>query len=658
MNNKIHGNIESIRKSTLERLESVYGINEGRGKFLPEQVAAIIAEVTRLTNKEVAVLIDRSGKVVSVAVGDHRSVGLHSGNYERKSESWTSGIRCIHTHPNGDANLSEIDLNNMRKLRYDAIASIGVSKENGAITGTCVALNDLGEENEAGTRLYCGEGMFCDMDCLMGKILENDKKCRGMAAAGFDTSDTIEEKAILIGCTSAVRKGRVAVAKQTYHENEEEAVKLLDELEQLAITAGAQVLEKVLYKNQTRDAAYHIGRGKAEELFFLRQKLDANLIVFDDELSGAQTRNLEELTGVKVIDRTTLILDIFAGRAMSKEGKLQVELAQLKYHLSRLTGMGIQLSRLGGGIGTRGPGEKKLDIDRRHIRRRVGFIENELKDMALRRNTTRRQRKEASVPIVAIVGYTNAGKSTLFNKLCGADSFIEDKLFATLDPTSRKLDLPNGRNVVLVDTVGFIRKLPHELIESFKATLEEAVYADALLHVVDASGGEADRHIEVVEQILGSIGAGNKKTVLALNKMDKLDPGGQRLPLKSALRGNGVTCCEISASTGFGIDSLTEALSGLLDDNYVKVNLLLPYDDGGTYSFLHENAETLDKKYEENGIRICSVLEKRHLSKVVKYVISEAPEVPEDGVPDEEDGYSEFVSSIIPEVGELGEDGE
>jgi GTP-binding protein HflX len=429
-----------------------------------------------------------------------------------------------------------------------------------------------------------------------------------------------------------------ATAKDSIYENEEEienavlvgletsqsrlenitsrdAENSLEELEELAKTAGAVVVDKVLQKKQTEDSAYYIGKGKIEELSLLCQARDVQLLIFDDELSGAQIRNIEEMTGVRVVDRTTLILDIFAQRAVSKEGKLQVELAQLKYKLPRLIGMGTELSRLGGGIGTRGPGEKKLEVDRRHIRRRVTGLERELKQMEKRRYFLRGNRANNNTPVIAIVGYTNAGKSTLLNRLCGASVLVEDKLFATLDPSARKLTLADGREAVLIDTVGFIRKLPHDLVEAFKSTLEEAVHADMLLHVVDASNENASMQISVVEKLLEELGASTKNTILVLNKQDMV-PEGRRV---SSVGYPAV--CEISASTGYGIEQLLEKITDGFKHQLKEVRLLIPYNDGWVMPYIYENGQVIDQEYEASGIRVKAMVKVEKISKINDFIV-------------------------------------
>lgn len=415
-----------------------------------------------------------------------------------------------------------------------------------------------------------------------------------------------QEQAILIGVESSA--GSLINGR-----SEEE--RSIDELEELSRTAGVKVLGKVIQKRSEINSVYYVGKGKLEEIKSMIPALDVNILIFNDELTGAQIRNIEKFTEIKVIDRTTLILDIFALRAKSKEGKIQVELAQLKYRLPRLTGFGNQLSRLGGGIGTRGPGEKKLEVDKRHIRRRIKSLEDELEAIRRRRNLVRQSRKRTELPTIAVVGYTNTGKSTLINSLCKADVFAEDKLFATLDPTTRKLILPNDRIILLTDTVGFIRKLPHDLVDAFKSTLEEAVFADALIHVVDVSSDEVDEQISVVNQILGELGAINKPIITVFNKVDLL-VNRERLPIDTTLG----KVCETSAITGEGLVELVNEINAILPVENIHVNLLVPYNNGWVIPYIYENGKIIKKELSEDGIRIKAEIKKLKVEKLTEYI--------------------------------------
>ena len=368
----------------------------------------------------------------------------------------------------------------------------------------------------------------------------------------------------------------------------------LDELEELAATAGAQVTGRMWQKRDKPDSATFLGSGRLEELAEFCENNDIDLVIADSELSPAQLRNIEKETDTRVVDRTTLILDIFADRARSNEGKLQVELAQLKYSLPRLTGKGIQLSRLGGGIGTRGPGETKLETDRRHIRRRVKSLEEELESLEKRRGLARARREKDGVETIVIVGYTNAGKSTLMNALTEAGVLAQDKLFATLDPTSRALTLPDGRKVMLIDTVGFIRRLPHNLVEAFKSTLEEAVCAKVILNVCDASDPECAEHLEVTNELLDELGCSGKPTIPVFNKCDLAEANVYLFNEPNAVR--------ISALEKKGLDELLDAISKALPPTRAKVKMLIPYSDGAAGAVLRKDGVIQFEEYRADGL--------------------------------------------------------
>ena len=372
----------------------------------------------------------------------------------------------------------------------------------------------------------------------------------------------------------------------------------LDELEELVKTAGAVVVGRLIQKKERIDNATYLGSGKVEELALLVEELGATTIVCDDELSPMQLTNLGQAISANVLDRTMVILDIFAGRANTREGKIQVELAQLKYRSSRLIGMRSSMSRLGGGIGTRGPGEKKLEIDRRLIRDRIAQLNRELEDVKQHRDTMRKQRMEGKLPIVSIVGYTNAGKSTLLNHLTDAGVLEEDKLFATLDPTSRNLKLNSGQEIIITDTVGFIKKLPHHLINAFRSTLEEAKYADVILHVVDVSNPHADEQILVVYETLRSLGVNDKPIVTAMNKIDKVDD----IPIIKDLSADIVV--SISAKKELGFEHLSDALTEIINKTRKYIEQLIPYTDAGIIRRIHKSGTILEEDYREDGIFI------------------------------------------------------
>ena len=372
----------------------------------------------------------------------------------------------------------------------------------------------------------------------------------------------------------------------------------LDELQELSETAGAQTVGRLIQKREAVHPGTYIGKGKIDELKNLIWEQEADAIVCDDELSPAQITNLSEELQVKVIDRTVMILDIFAAHANTSEGKLQVELAQLRYRASRLTGLGKSLSRLGGGIGTRGPGEKKLEMDRRLIKERISVLNRQLKDVVQNRDTMRKQRSRNHTPTVAIVGYTNAGKSTLLNTLTDARVLEEDKLFATLDPTTRALELADGQKILFTDTVGFISKLPHQLIRAFQSTLEEAKYADMILHVVDASNPQCDKQMAVVYETLKELGIADKPVLTAFNKTDRIAPS--ELEGLKDLRSDDTV--QISAKEATGLDTMLEKIDRLLNTGLVQIEEIIPYDQAGKIQKIRQYGKLEAEEYRENGI--------------------------------------------------------
>lgn len=385
----------------------------------------------------------------------------------------------------------------------------------------------------------------------------------------------------------------------------------LEELSELCDTAGADVIASFSQNRESVDRASYIGTGKLYEIKEFCDQNGIEIVIFDDELSGSQLRNIEEILDKRVIDRTMLILDIFAGRAISSEGKLQVELAQQRYRLPRLTGMGKSLSRLGGGIGTRGPGETKLETDKRHIRRRINALEEELKTLGERRLRVRQRRKKLSVITIAIVGYTNVGKSTLLNLLTDAGVYAQNQLFATLDPTAREIVLPDGQHAVIIDTVGLIRRLPHQLIEAFKSTLEEATSADVILNVCDASSENVKEQLEVTKNLLGELGCGDTPIITVYNKSDLLP----EIPKENE------KTVFISAKENKGIDNLLNKISEVLSDLMQEVFLLIPYDKGTHLNKIREKGTVFKENYSENGVEIHALVERKILKSLEPFIV-------------------------------------
>lgn len=391
----------------------------------------------------------------------------------------------------------------------------------------------------------------------------------------------VQEKVILVGVST---------------DDRDDTQQSLDELEELAATAGAVTVGRVVQNLSQIHPVTYVGKGKLDEIKDLLWETEATGIICDDELSPIQLGNMEDALNTKIMDRTLIILDIFANRASTNEGKIQVELAQLKYRQSRLVGLGKSLSRLGGGIGTRGPGEKKLEMDRRLIKSRIAQLNRELRDVKRHREVTREQRSRNQVPVAAIVGYTNAGKSTLLNTLTGAGVLEEDKLFATLDPTTRNLKLPSKQEILLTDTVGFIRKLPHHLIEAFKSTLEEAKYADIILHVVDASNPQMDEQMHIVYETLMNLEVKNKPVITAFNKQDKIS---EEVILRDFKADRIVN---ISAKTGEGLENLQNVIEEVLREQKILIEQLYPYADAGKIQLIRKYGELLEEEYREEGI--------------------------------------------------------
>jgi len=566
-----------VKKTVQNMLDSIKEMVIDNNQLVSYEILDIICKITRDTNKEVAVLVNRKGEVVDVAIGDFASVQLNMYT-ERRSKDSLSGIRCIHTHPNGYGMLSELDISALKELKLDLMIGIGVHNGN----PQNVFFGYLSIENS--NVLVVKRGPF-DVNEFMkinafDLIMEIEKNYNEQKHAIVDILNK-KEKAVLVGIGS---------------------LEYLDELKDLLDTAGGVEVGRIVQKRQNPDGAFLIGKGKLDELKSEVQKKEADLVIFDEELTGAQIRNIEREIGVRVIDRTQLILDIFAKRAKTREGKLQVELAQLRYRLSRLIGFGIDMSRTGGGIGTRGPGEKKLEIDRRRIRERIRKLEKEIEEIRKHRHLIRSKRLN-NVFQVCLVGYTNVGKSTLLNALTNSAVYIEDKLFATLDPTARKLTLESGKEIVISDTVGFINKLPHDLIAAFKSTLEEVVYADLIVHVIDGSNKDYEMQIEVVEKVMKDIGAENKPTILVVNKIDKAKP--ENILYSPVIR-NSLDLIFVSAKERINIDELVNKIQYYANkDNRTQIlELLIPYTEGALLAYLHEKSRIMEKDYKDKGIYI------------------------------------------------------
>lgn len=576
MTQQINGNTEGIRNSLLEQIRDLYQLRMEADTFASFALLSALAGFTAQIGREISVYLARDGRVVDISIGDSGKVSMPNVRLVR-NEDRLCGVRCIHTHPNGDGRLSSVDAGTLRSMRLDAMAALGVGPEG---QPTSFYAGYLGDMDEAGARQVLLYGPLrpykLPQKALMREIYLADDRFKSSTKA---VEEARPERAILVGLESDAPYDTLA------------------ELEELAATAGAVVVGRATQRKRDIDNATYIGSGKAEELSLTASALEADLLIFDDELSPVQARNLGTITGVRVIDRTALILDIFARHAQSREGKLQVELAQLKYELPRIFGQGKDLSRQGSGTIARGPGETKLESDKRRIRRRIYELGEELKAVEKQRGLRRERRQKEAVARVALVGYTNAGKSTLLNALTGAGVLAEDKLFATLDPVVRQVALPNGSQALLSDTVGFINKLPHELVQAFHSTLEEVRQADLILHVVDVSADYYPTQMQVVEEVLASLGAGDIPCIRVYNKADQAE---------GPLPQDGVA---ISALKGTGLEGLLVAVEKALGSRYKEISLRIPYDKYEAMALLKREGRILEETHEGAGTLVRAQVE-------------------------------------------------
>ncbi len=589
MANKPNGNLTGIKSAMLDRLKSLYDFKQGLDEFASFELLSELCACSGEINREISVYISRDGSIVDVSVGDSAKVSMPSMRLVR-NEDRLCGVRCIHTHPSGDGRLSGVDLGTLRSMKLDCMAAVGVS--NGKPTQLYAAyLGDFDEDTGSRAALVYGpmRPYKLPQKALIAEIFNSDDRFRSTTK---EVEAVEQERAVLVGMDN------------------DEGYDTLEELNELAKTAGALVVGKVRVRRRTIDNATYVGSGKANELSLMGSELEADLFIFDDELSAIQLRTLEETLGARVIDRTTLILDIFAARATSREGKLQVELAQMRYRLPRLIGQGQVLSRLGGGIGTRGPGEKKLEIDRRRIRRRVFELETELSEIEKQRGLRRESRKANRIPLVALVGYTNAGKSTMLNALTDSNVLAEDKLFATLDPVVRKITLSGGTEALLSDTVGFINKLPHDLVEAFKSTLEEVSNSDLILQVVDISCPYHEKQMRVVDGVLESLHAADIPRIIVFNKADAIPSCD--LPAESENRLN------VSALRGTGIEKLLSAVELKLNSARTEVDILVPYSKYEAVSMIRDRGMLLSEEHTETGTHIRALLDAESIGQLRK----------------------------------------
>ena len=599
---EIKGNIKGIRDSVIAELQKLYDMQSPQ--LVSQELAVKLADITEYINREISVYITRSGQIIEIAVGDNATVELPSFS-GRRGAGRLSGIRCIHTHPGGNPYLSGVDISALKNNKYDAMVAIGVLSPDFTKSELTFGLITGIDSNENYTAECYGPYSIEDAENInfvntvstIERILDKQ--------TGTASLQVMSERAILIGMEWGRNDSLWTVDDS------------LEELKQLADTAGATVIKKFIQKRPKPDPAFFIGRGKVQELALYAQQENIDLCIFDDELSPAQQRNIESVMGIRILDRTALILDIFAQRARTNEGKLQVELAQLQYTLPRIMGKGLMLSRLGGGIGTRGPGETKLEVDRRRIRDRIAFIKDQIEKVKAVRSLHRSKRKKNNVFEVSLVGYTNAGKSTLLNTLTNSDIYAKDQLFATLDPTTRQLTLPNKQEIIITDTVGFIQRLPHQLIAAFRSTLEVVTEADLLVHVIDVSHELYKEQAAAVHEVLKEIGAETKPVITVYNKIDKL-PSDSKLADRLALEED--TVC-ISAAKKLNLETLQQMIETHLKSKAVEVTLCIPYAETAKAAQLHETANVLEQEYTENGAVMKVILPVEDLEAYNEYIL-------------------------------------
>lgn len=593
----IKGNIHGIKDFTLGILDNLHETKLEKGQYANPEVLEIISTISASINREINIAIDRKGNITDISIGDNSSATLPpiSSNERR-----LSGVSMIHTHPSGSSKLSMMDISALIQLKLDMIIALGISPE-GKILEASIGFCNIENNNIS----YISIGplsleKFLAFD-FASKIEEIEKLFKDNTII-----ESIEENAILVGIDND---------------------KSLDELEELAKACNINTVGRFLQKRTSIDNVTFIGSGKVRELAMFKQIKNADLIIFDEELTGIQTKNIEEITGCKVIDRTVLILEIFAKRAKSREGKLQVQLARLKYSSTKLIGYGISMSRTGGGIGSKGLGETKLELDRRTIKEQIHALKLELEKIRKSRMVQREKRDDARIPKISLVGYTNVGKSTLRNLLVNnysdsshekEDVFAENMLFATLDVTTRTIILPDKRIVSLTDTVGFIRKLPHDLVEAFKSTLEEVTFSDLIIHVVDGSSPNIENEILAVETVLSELEANNKPTILAINKIDSIDS--ERLDFLKEKYKNYRTI-EISAKSNINIDKLLETIEITLPKITIEATYLIPYSDTNLVAMLHRTSIIKSEKYEDNGVYVTATVDTDVHKQLKNYVL-------------------------------------
>lgn len=587
----VYGNIESLNKTTIKELEEIYEYKIPKNQVGSTELFTVLMEISKKINKELAVYINRNGTIKLVSAGTKYNAPLPFLT-ERRSENSLAKLGCIHTHPGESSLLSPDDYSLLTNFKLDFVCAI--AEEDNTLKASLAIIED--PENTLSD--------FIDFKEIDETELLNIKY--------LDIIAEIEKKTKkIITPEEHDQKEKVVLYIPYSNISPEDLEEQIQEFKKLATSAGLEILE--IFTQNIKSSRNIIGKGKIEELFSYINQNNADCLLVDASVSPSLEKILAESLNVKIIDRTNLILDIFAQRAKSNEGKLQVELAQLKYLLPRIMGQGLALSRLGGGVGTRGPGETKLETDRRHIRRRIESLENQLQSVKQRRDIQKQNRIKKELPLVSLVGYTNSGKSTLLNTLSNDNIYAEDLLFATLDTTTRAITFEeSGNKVLLTDTVGFISNIPHQLISAFKSTLEEVVEADLLLHVVDISNPNWQNQINVVNKVLEELKALDKKMIYVFNKIDAADRDNLHLSPDREFY-------IVSAKTGEGLNELLEGIEKL-SFNTTVLKILIPYQDSKALALAHQNGEVLETDHLETGTLLLLKVDLKKVSMFSKYV--------------------------------------
>ena len=600
----IYGDTNGIKRSYLNELEDIYDIRLDKNLIISEEILYKICEISFKINKEICIVLLRNGNVHSISIGTNADAKIH---IDLKDKKKLSGCRVIHTHLNSSPKLSDVDIASLKNLRLDAISAVNVTDEN-LFNGFSIGMLNNGD-NEYEEYVFYNLKDYLDFN-IFSKIQDIEKNFKVEIY-----ENEISDNCVLIGC---------------------DTLESLEELRELAYACNINVKDMFFQNRDKADSVYYIGKGKIKEILNSIYHRNITLLIFDDDLSGSQIRVLEEMSGIRVIDRTTLILEIFNRRAKSKVSKYQVELAMLKYKYSKLRGLSSYLNRTSGGIGLRGgSGETKLETDRRYVRSKIDYLKKEIEKIKLERSVQRDARIKNNIPQVSIVGYTNAGKSTLRNYIYSTSNVGEvdldkklvieaDMSFATLDTTVRKILLPRKTLISLTDTVGFIKKLPHDLVDAFKSTLEEVIYSSLLLHVVDISSNNFEVEINTTDNVLKEIGIKNLNRILIFNKIDKLK-NSELEELKSKIYKlyPSDKIVFISVIEKINIDKLLNLVEETLSLNYQNVSLLIPYDDYSILNSVYESYKIIKEEHLDKGTFVNFDIPKSELDRFKKYIIED-----------------------------------